>query len=206
MSLRLVFCVLVFVGCSVIAVGQTKNQTGKTVKKQTSKRSATRSEEMAPLMERSEIETAPEYSLPVPVINFDTVAVVNDEATMEARKLMLEMRFVENYMSTARQTLNQVTETMPEEIATKFRARFMEELSRPQVIGWFENLYLKMYRTHFSAQEIRELIEFYKTPLGKKFIALSSTITSSMFSEGAKIGEYIGMKVAHEIMNQNAKN
>jgi hypothetical protein len=206
MFMRFVFCLVLFVNCSVVAVGQTKSKTGKTVQKQTSKRPPVPDEEIPPVREQSADAAAQSFSLPEPVINFDTVTVVNDEATVEARKLMQEMRFIENYIITARQMLNNVTEKMPEEIAGKFRTRFMEELSKPQVIGWLENLYLKTYRTHFSAQEIRELIEFYKTPLGKKFIALSSTLTTSMYTEGAKIGEYLGTKVANEIMNQNAKN
>jgi len=58
------------------------------------------------------------------------------------------------------------------------------------------DLLIPQYTRNFSAAELQQLIDFYKTPVGKKFIAKLPEITQ----ESLKVGQDWGRKKAEEII------
>jgi len=55
---------------------------------------------------------------------------------------------------------------------------------------------VKVYKRHYSDQEIKALLAFYNTPVGKKSIDLLPTL----FAEGAQVGNNIALKYQPKLL------
>ena len=55
----------------------------------------------------------------------------------------------------------------------------------------------KVYAQQFTADELKQLLEFYRAPLGKKFLSKMPIITQ----ESVKLGQQWGRTVAIEVLN-----
>jgi uncharacterized protein len=49
--------------------------------------------------------------------------------------------------------------------------------------GAFEDLYVTIYDKYFTADDIRQLIQFYESPIGRKFVDKQADITNDVFAE-----------------------
>jgi hypothetical protein len=56
-----------------------------------------------------------------------------------------------------------------------------------------------LYHKYFSHEEIRGLLAFYETPLGRKAGTLAPTISQEGMREGQRWGEALGPKLAERI-------
>ncbi|MDR2842638.1 MAG: DUF2059 domain-containing protein [Spirochaetaceae bacterium] len=61
---------------------------------------------------------------------------------------------------------------------------------------------IPVYDKYYTHEEIKALIKFYKSPLGKKVVEVSPAITM----EAMKIGEEWGGKIAQDIVNELLEN
>jgi len=52
-----------------------------------------------------------------------------------------------------------------------------------------------VYQKHMTIEDLRGLVEFYETPLGKKFI----TSTPAIMEESMQVGQAWGMKLGQEL-------
>jgi hypothetical protein len=154
---------------------------------------------------KEDIPPPMEMMQPSNPITFDTTAVVEDSFTADIRQLMNGMQFKENLVKTVSSALEQNTTQLPVHYRSSFKEKFMREFTGASALGWMENLFIKNYRKSFTQSEIRELIQFYETSLGKKFIDKSPELTSNIMQDSQKIGEYIGYKVGQEISNEQSK-
>jgi len=57
--------------------------------------------------------------------------------------------------------------------AERFRALFAERLDFSEII---ENVYLPLYDKYFSEEELRQMVAFYSTPVGRKTISVMPTV------------------------------
>jgi hypothetical protein len=57
----------------------------------------------------------------------------------------------------------------------------------------------KSYEKYYSSAEMRQLIEFYRTPLGKKLAATAPKITVDMMDAGRKWGENLGRDIGQRV-------
>lgn len=83
------------------------------------------------------------------------------------------------------QVLKQATPKVPE----AFWAEFQKEVNPDELVDRVVPIYAK----HLSHGEIKELIKFYETPLGKKLIATLPAITQ----ESMVVGQQWGMDLAN---------
>jgi uncharacterized protein len=60
-----------------------------------------------------------------------------------------------------------------------------------------------IYDRYFSADEIKELIQFYSTPLGKKSMAVLPRVMTDMMNEGRKMGEELGRESMLEVLAEH---
>lgn len=139
------------------------------------------------------------------MITFDTTAVADDAFSADIRQLMNAMQFKENLIKTVAGALDQNATQLPAEYREPFKQKFMQELTQGPGMRWMENMFIKNYRRVFTQAEIEELIAFYQTSLGKKFIDKSPELTINIMQDSQKIGEYIGFKVGKELSNPKAK-
>jgi hypothetical protein len=60
-----------------------------------------------------------------------------------------------------------------------------EELKRVD----FTQLYVDLYSKNFTNDEIKELIQFYESPVGRKTIQVLPTVTQEAMTRGAELGQ-----------------
>jgi len=48
--------------------------------------------------------------------------------------------------------------------------------------GAFEDLYVTIYDKYFTADDIHQLIQFYESPIGRKFVDKQADITNDVFA------------------------
>ncbi|MFT3680361.1 MAG: DUF2059 domain-containing protein [Ferruginibacter sp.] len=83
-------------------------------------------------------------------------------------------------------------------VPAEFWDKMKSEIKAEDVVNMVVPVYLKYY----SAEEIEQLIAFYKTPLGKKIIA----VTPAIIQESMKIGQEWGKGIAEKVVDELYKN
>lgn len=71
----------------------------------------------------------------------------------------------------------------------------LKEINADEII----NLIIPIYDKYYTEQEIDELINFYKTPLGQKTIKVLPNITQESMAAGEKWGREIAEKINRKI-------
>ncbi len=68
----------------------------------------------------------------------------------------------------------------------------MEKVDPEELI----NIIIPIYSKHFTHDEIKELLKFYKTPTGKKVILVMPRVMQENVAMGQRWGTELGRKVA----------
>lgn len=93
-------------------------------------------------------------------------------------------------LGSSMQGLRNSNPNIPEEFFTEFQKQFNAELIITNIAP--------IYDKHYTHEEIKELIKFYQTPLGKKTI---STMPKIM-EESMEMGQELGKQVAEKVVKQ----
>lgn len=113
-------------------------------------------------------------------------AQVTSASQLEAAYDLLEASNSEaNYTDAQAMTLESLTESNPMLVEIRpVMEEFMAEYA-----GWehVREEYAAMYARHFSEEEMRSLIEWYRTPLGEKTLRLQPIL----MQEGLEIGQAV---------------
>jgi hypothetical protein len=78
-------------------------------------------------------------------------------------------------------------------------------MSEEMASGAIENLFFPLYDKYFSLEEIHELLDFYKTEIGKKSIEVLPLLTQESMQAGQVWGATLGPKIAQRIRTRLAK-
>ncbi|HUQ34090.1 MAG TPA: DUF2059 domain-containing protein [Pyrinomonadaceae bacterium] len=78
---------------------------------------------------------------------------------------------------------------------TRVPPRFWDEVLKEVDPERFVELLIPVYDKHFSDDELKDLIAFYETPLGKKLVSEMTPIMTETAAIGAKYGEQIANRV-----------
>jgi hypothetical protein len=68
-----------------------------------------------------------------------------------------------------------------------------------------ESSIVLIYADNFTAAELRELIAFYKTPTGQKFLEKTPLVMQQTMAAGKKFGEIAGAEAQREMMDELRK-
>ena len=71
--------------------------------------------------------------------------------------------------------------------------------------GGFADLIAEIYHRHYSHEEIRGLISFYETPLGKKVIQVAPALMQEGMSVGMAWGQRLGPTIEERVKNRLRK-
>lgn len=141
----------------------------------------------------------------------ETTKAVKPKATTQAagaaaakeqdiRKLMqmtgaanMGLQVVDNMIAQFKKMMPQV----PEDFWTDFR----NEINAKELT----DLVVPIYAKHFSHEDIKQLIAFYNTPIGKKLIALQPQITQESMAAGQKWGAKIGQRMVKKLQARKQK-
>ena len=80
---------------------------------------------------------------------------------------------------------------VPAEFWTGFRQRWNRKMKDRMV-----DIYVPIYQKYFTLDELREIVAFYDSPVGRKLAAA----TPAMTREGMEKGQQLGMEIANEMM------
>lgn len=71
--------------------------------------------------------------------------------------------------------------------------------------GEFESLIAGVWDRHFTAAELRQLLAFYDTPVGKKTLEVQPAIAQESMLAGQQWGQRLGMKIGAELEAEGVK-
>lgn len=84
----------------------------------------------------------------------------------------------------------------------EFWDQFMDEVQADDLI----NLILPIYEKHYTHQNIKDLIAFYKTPIGKKSIEVLPSITQESMTVGQQWGAELGENIVNKLKKEGYIN
>ena len=76
-----------------------------------------------------------------------------------------------------------------------FFDEFLKEIKSPRVYTLFENIFVKIYRKHFTLEEAKQLSQLYSAPLGKKTIRVTPLTMQESQVECGKLGHMLAMEI-----------
>ena len=91
---------------------------------------------------------------------------------------------------------NQAFSTIPEEFWTEFAK---EAETSYKVL---EEQIGEVYKKHFTSAEIKQLIAFYESPIGKKLVSEQPQIQTESYQLGTEWGRQLGEKVVKKIQEK----
>jgi uncharacterized protein len=86
-----------------------------------------------------------------------------------------------------------------EKLIDLFFVKFHSKANAQQIL----NLAIPAYGKYFSAQEIKDLIKFYESPLGQKIASVLPKMTAELQEAGSKWGENLGRDCMQEVLSEN---
>jgi hypothetical protein len=66
----------------------------------------------------------------------------------------------------------------------------------------FVDLFVPVYDKYFTHDEIRGLIQFYESPVGRKLLAVTPSITQDSYGIGQAWGEKLAQDIIDELIRQ----
>jgi hypothetical protein len=105
----------------------------------------------------------------------------------------------ETYKAAITQSLNMFKDQFPED-ESNFIKEFEGELLNTTFNDLFEML-TPVYAKYLTLEDIEAVIQFYETPVGKKFAKNTPAITQ----ESMQVGQQWGMKIAERITEKMMK-
>jgi hypothetical protein len=136
-------------------------------------------------------------------IAFDSTAAPDDELTREIKRMLTVTEVVKTGLSIAEQHITAQQSANTDAVSQEFIGRFLKALKTGRVYNLFENMFVKMYRGHFSVDEIRKLTEFYQTSLGKKTLDILPQLMQQGQEAGENLGRFLGIEILKEMAKEN---
>lgn len=90
--------------------------------------------------------------------------------------------------------------------AERFIVEFSKEFHAEAIAqrAAFMNMIFDIYDRHYTPQDVKELIAFYKTPIGKKLAATGPKAAIESMQTGQKWGQELGQKVGKRVNDRLA--
>jgi len=87
------------------------------------------------------------------------------------------------------------------QIPVEFWNEFSAEVNTDDLV----NLIIPIYDKHVSHADIKELIKFYESPLGKRFIEIQPVLLRESMVVGQKWGQQLGQKIMQKLQEKGYK-
>jgi hypothetical protein len=81
------------------------------------------------------------------------------------------------------------------DVPNKFWAEFEEEMTKEEFIG----IIVPLYDEHFTHDDIRKLIEFYKTDVGQKYVEKLPELSTKSMQAGRRWGQKLGQRIVDKL-------
>ena len=117
-------------------------------------------------------------------------SVVNDAFSKDIYRLLELTGSAKVGIQVMSQMLNSFKEAMPK-VPNEFWDEIMNEVDERSLI----DLIIPIYKKHYTPEDVKAIIAFYETPIGKKTIEVLPKITADSMIAGRAWGLQIGAKV-----------
>jgi hypothetical protein len=130
-----------------------------------------------------------------------TVGVVFAVHSQTKRQDIIRLLEITNTKSQAVQMFDLMMpglQSIAPEVPPAFWAVFKSRLD----LDYFVNLLIPIYDRHFSHDDIKELIQFHESPIGRKLLEATPQITQESYVAGQEWGMMLGQDVVNELIRQ----
>jgi len=124
----------------------------------------------------------------------ETTQVVTDSKRDDIVKLMDLTGAGDLGVQAMKQMMGMFKQSNPE-VPAKFWDRVAEEVDPNELV----ELCIPAYEKHLSHEDIKGLIAFYETPLGRKLVETQPAIMQECMVAGQQWGMQLGQKIAEEL-------
>lgn len=136
------------------------------------------------------------------LIGFTLLGFSQDSSKTASIKTLLEVtgsgklgvQVVQNMLASYKQSLPNVPQDFWDNLIKELKPEVLIEMIIP------------IYDKYYTADEIKKLIEFYQTPLGKKLISVMPQIMQESMQTGQAWGEEVGKKVYKNLTEKGYVN
>lgn len=121
-----------------------------------------------------------------------------EKSSTEYARQLLEVSGAEK-MST--QVMSQMVASFKNHYSSvpkEFWDEFMKEAKTNELI----ELVIPISVKHYTDEEMKQLIEFFKSPIGKKMVEKMPVITQDSYAAGEKWGQAVGEKIAKKLIEK----
>ncbi len=84
----------------------------------------------------------------------------------------------------------------------EFYDRFYKEITEGESKKHYENLIIKIYRKYYTLDDVKGLITFYSSELGKKTLTLMPKVIAESQEAGSGFGQVLGMKIYNDLLKE----
>ena len=137
---------------------------------------------------------------PLPPI--DTTLAPDDDLSKEVKKLLVKTNAMGAAVATMKGTLESQRKAGNAQIPAEFYDRFVASVENGRVGRMLENVIIKIYRQKFTLSEVKEVNKFYDSAIGKKLASETVYIATAARTEGEKIGQFIGLQIARDLITE----
>jgi uncharacterized protein len=106
-------------------------------------------------------------------------------------------QIMDQMFDTLRQSMRQVPQHVWDEIINEFKVEFAAD----KLI----EMNVPIYARHFSQDEIRELIAFYESPIGRKLASVTPLLAKESFEVGVAHGQRVMSNVLERLQSRGYK-
>lgn len=133
-------------------------------------------------------------------ISADSTAALRDAFDDDIYRLLELTGSAELGIQVMNQMIVAYKKAMPS-IPDSFQEDFMKEVDEQALI----NLIIPIYKKYYTQEDLKAIIAFYETPVGKKSINVLPNITKDSMTAGQAWGLEIGTKVVNKLKEQGYK-
>ncbi len=154
--------------------------------------------------------SSPEATPPKPAPEATTAAPANiDSATEADIRQLLKLSGAEQMML---RTMSQMATTMkplmtsalpPGDYREKLVDLYFAKFLSKDLSGAVLNLSVPLYAKYFSDAEIRELIAFYQTPVGRKLVSVNPQLLNDVHQGALFLGQKLGAECIREVIAEH---
>jgi len=131
-----------------------------------------------------------------------TAAPADSAKLQLIRQLLAKVRVTDQALQAMEQQIPAQRAANPR-VPPEFWDRFLEQARARR--GELEEGYATLYDRHFSAAEIRQLLAFYDTPVGRRFLEVQPMLMREGIALGQEWGSRIGAEVGRTLSAEGVK-
>jgi len=131
------------------------------------------------------------------------------ESMAAAKELVITMRAADQFNAVFPMLMQQLRPVMLQgrpEIEKDYDTLIPQVITAAKTrIGELVDAIAIVYAQHFNADELKQIGEFYKRPVGQKFLAQMPTITRDSLAVGQKFGQSLAADLRDRMTNELRK-